>query len=219
MNFFRCVPYKVEEIIRISMMISVGAAVFGEVVPLLDRGAMSVIWVGMFYYIAKHHHFKCDKKTCATVVTSCGAGLFGFIGAGMMVVRLLNLIPMGFPGVTCLNAILNAYFTYAMGIAFHEILKTHDINGGIIGDLRFLTSGNRQRNGQNASDGEYGLLLVLTRSCMHCVHFGVVPLVTTIAGQHGRTIWDLSSVLMQIFSSPANSSAVKSVVTMVNVES
>jgi len=135
-EIFRDIPTGIIDIIRAGIITTAGAAVPGTLIPLLDVGAITGAWAVMFVNIANYHHTKLNVETCTKIITGCGAGVFGYLGGSKIFTFLLNAIPgIGTLGAMGINATLNAYFTYAMGKAFHKMLEINDINDQTLDEI------------------------------------------------------------------------------------
>lgn len=130
MDIFEDIPYEVEEIITNRMIASVAISPAGAVIPLLDTSAIAGIWANMIYEIAKYHDVTLTSNECTKIITACGASVFGYLGGSKFLNSMLNLIPgVGMLGAMAGNVVLNGYYTYAIGKAFHQMLDDYDING------------------------------------------------------------------------------------------
>lgn len=133
MDLFENIPYGVEEIITNRMIASVAISPVGAIIPLLDTGAITVIWGNMLYEIAKYHDVTLTKEECLKIITACGSSILGYLGGSKVLNWLLNAIPgVGTLGAMAGNVIFNGYYTYAIGKAFHLMLDDYDINGKTI---------------------------------------------------------------------------------------
>ncbi len=133
MDIFKDVPYGVEEIITNRMVASVMISPTGALIPVFDTAAIAGIWGNMIYEIAKYHKVTLTSNECTKIITACGAGVFGYLGGSKVLNFFLNLIPgVGTLGAMAGNVVLNGYYTYAIGIAFHQMLDDYDINGKTI---------------------------------------------------------------------------------------
>lgn len=136
MDIFKSIPYGVEEIITDSMFASIVISPAGALVPLLDTGAIAAIWGNMLYKIAKYHNVTLTNEECTKIITACGSSIFGYLGGSKALNWLLNLIPgVGTLGAMAGNVVFNGYYTYAVGIAFHQMLADYDINGKTIWEI------------------------------------------------------------------------------------
>ncbi len=133
------IPNTIKDIITQSVIITAGVGPAGALCPILDIGTVSGTWGLMFCRIAEYHNVEMTSETAVKIITSCGAGIFGYLGGSKVFTFLLNLIPgIGTLGAMGANAMLNGYYTYALGIAFHEMLRTTDINDRTIKEISII---------------------------------------------------------------------------------
>lgn len=130
MDIFKDMPYGIEEIITNRMIASVAVSPAGTLIPLLDTGAIFGIWADMLYEIGKYHDVTFTTAECAKIITAGSSCYLGYLGGSKAFTFLLNLIPgLGTLGAMAANVVLNGYYTYAIGKAFHLMLNDYDING------------------------------------------------------------------------------------------
>ena len=136
MNLFKGCPYGIEEIITNRMVASVAISPTGALIPLLDTAAITGIWANMLYEIGKYHNVTFTSEECTKIITSCGASILGYLGGSKTLCWLLNFIPgLGTLGAMAGNVVFNGYYTYAIGMDFHQMLKDYDINGKTIWEI------------------------------------------------------------------------------------
>lgn len=133
MDIFKDMPYGIKEIITNRMIASVAISPAGALIPILDTGAIIAIWGNMLYEIAKYHNVTLTGAECIKIITACGSSILGYLSGSKALCWLLNLIPgLGTLGAMAGNVVLNGYYTYAIGKAFHFMLDDYDINGKTI---------------------------------------------------------------------------------------
>lgn len=133
MGMFDDMPYGIEDIIENKMVASVAISPTGALVPLLDTVAITGIWGSMLYEIAEYHEVSLTAEECTKIITACGTSILGYLSGSKLLNSLLNLIPgIGTLGAMAGNVVLNGYYTYAIGRAFHMMLEDYDINGKTI---------------------------------------------------------------------------------------
>lgn len=133
MDIFKDMPYGIKEIITTRMIASVAISPAGALIPILDTGAIIAIWGNMLYEIAKYHNVTLTGAECTKIITACGSSILGYLSGSKALCWLLNLIPgLGTLGAMAGNVVLNGYYTYAIGKAFHFMLDDYDINGKTI---------------------------------------------------------------------------------------
>lgn len=133
MDIFKDMPYGIKEIITNRMIASVAISPAGALIPILDTGAIIAIWGNMLYEIAKYHNVTLTGAECTKIITACGSSILGYLSGSKALCWLLNLIPgLGTLGAMAGNVVLNGYYTYAIGKAFHFMLDDYDINGKTI---------------------------------------------------------------------------------------
>lgn len=130
MDIFKGMPYGIEEIITNRMIASVAISPTGALIPMLDTAAITGIWANMLYKIAKYHEVSLTTEECVKIIAACGSSILGYLSGSKLLNWLLNLIPgLGNLGAMAGNVVLNGYYTYAIGKAFHLMLEDYDING------------------------------------------------------------------------------------------
>lgn len=136
MDLFKDCPDEIEEIIVNRMLASVAISPTGALIPLLDTAAITAIWADMLYEIGAFHNVTFTGEECTKIITSCGASILGYLGGSKILCWLLNLIPgLGTLGAMAGNVVFNGYYTYAIGMAFHQMLEDYDINGKTIWEI------------------------------------------------------------------------------------
>ena len=129
MKLFKNIPYSVQKIITDHMIGSVGISPAGALIPILDTGAIAIIWSDMLYEIAKYHNVTLTGAECTKIITACGSSVLGYLGGSKALCYLLNFIPgLTLWGAMAGNVLFNGYYTYAIGKAFHLMLEDYDIN-------------------------------------------------------------------------------------------
>ncbi len=136
MDIFKDIPYGVEDIITRKIAGAVTIGPLGAFIPVVDAGAIAGIWGTMIYEIAQYHNVRLSAADCTNIITACGAAIMGYLGGSKALCFLLNFIPglWGF-GAMAGNAVFNGYYTYAVGKAFHEMVKDHNVNGKTIREI------------------------------------------------------------------------------------
>lgn len=136
MDIFEGMPYGIEEIIKNRMIATVGISPAGAIFPILDTAAITAIWANMLYEIAKYHDVTLTVPECTKIITACGSSILGYLGGSKALCALLNFIPgLQIWGAMAGNIVFNAYYTYAVGKAFHLMLDDYDINNKTIFEI------------------------------------------------------------------------------------
>lgn len=118
------------------MVSSVSVSPAGIIFPLLDTTAIVAIWGNMLYKIAKYHKVTLTNEECAKIIAACGSSILGYLGGSKALTWMLNSIPvLGTLGAMAGNVVLNGYYTYAIGKAFHLMLEDYDINGKTVYEI------------------------------------------------------------------------------------
>lgn len=139
MALFNKVPEDIQTIIVGSMIVTIGASPGGALCPMLDLSVVAATWATMLYKIGEAHKVTFTKTECAKIITACGASVTGYLAGSKCINWLLNLLPgLGTLGAMAGNAVLNGYYTYAIGMAFHKMLETEDINGKTVVEIAKL---------------------------------------------------------------------------------
>jgi uncharacterized protein (DUF697 family) len=136
MGIFDDMPYGIKEIITNRMIAAAGVSPAGALIPLLDTAAITGIWGNMLYEIAKYHDVTLTGEECTKIITATGSSILGYLGGSKALNWLLNFIPgVGTLGAMAGNVVFNGYYTFAIGTAFHQMLKDYDINGKTIYEI------------------------------------------------------------------------------------
>lgn len=139
MSLFNDTPDAVREEIKADIILAVGASPAGAFVPLLDMGAIIAIWSKMLYRIGKIHGITLSDSECVKILLACGSSITAYLGGSKLLNWLLNLIPgVGTLGAMAGNVVFNGYYTYAVGMAYHQMLRTEGINGRTIAEIAKL---------------------------------------------------------------------------------
>ena len=139
MSLFDGVPVDVQDEIRTNVILAVGASPVGTFVPLLDMGAIAAIWAKMMYKIGQYHNVQLTEGDCAKILIGCGSSITAYLGGSKLLNWGLNLIPgIGTLGAMAGNVVFNGYYTYAVGMAYHQMLRTEGINGRTMAEIAKL---------------------------------------------------------------------------------
>lgn len=139
MRLFNDTPYAVRDEIKTDIMLAVGASPLGTFIPLLDMGAITAIWSKMLYRIGRIHGVTLSEAESAKIIVACGASITAYLGGSKILNFLLHLIPgVGTLGAMAGNVVFNGYYTYAVGMAYHQMLRTEGVNGRTIAEIAKL---------------------------------------------------------------------------------
>ena len=129
-------PCGVVDTIEGSMLAAGIASPIGAFVPMVDMAAISGIWATMFYKIGEYHNVSFTKTECAKIVTACSSAVMAYVAGSKFLNWALNLIPcVGQLGAATGNTLLNVFYTKSLGVGFHKMLETEDINGRTIAEI------------------------------------------------------------------------------------
>jgi hypothetical protein len=108
--------------VRTAVKAAAGLGVPGVFAPGLDEAGMAAIWTTMITTIARRRGVGISAVAAGKIVASASASVAAYrMGSRLLTLAmapLLLVLPIvGVPAAVALNSILNAWFTYRLGVA------------------------------------------------------------------------------------------------------
>jgi hypothetical protein len=118
-------------IVKKAVVSAAGVGLPGIVAPTLDTAGVASVWTIMVGALAKKSGHNVDAKLIAKLITGALASVASYqLGSKILTwlaVPLILTFPVaGIPAVVGLNGVLNAIFTYRLGVFLSEQLTRSD---------------------------------------------------------------------------------------------
>lgn len=113
---------KIQKIINVAVASASGAGVTVALIAS-DGPILAGIWGTMIYKIAKEHDVDFDTETCVKIATAVIAGSAAWMAGCKILTKILTWTMVAIPVALGINAVINAFYTWRLGVGFDKIFS------------------------------------------------------------------------------------------------